>query len=123
MSVQEAELGRIEVAPTVIASLAAEAVKECYGVVGMSRRNRLNGLAGSLQRGARRGIEVAVGDQGVTLDLYVVVEYGTRITEVANNVKDRVYFMLTGEAGIPVQAVNVHVQELRVSDVVARKPS
>lgn len=123
MSVQEEELGRIKVSPAAIASLAAEAVKECYGVVGMSRRNLLDELAGSLQRGSRRGIDVTVGDQGVTIDVFVVVEYGIRIIEVANNVRDRVYFTLTGKAGIPVQAVNVHVQELRVSDGAARPAS
>lgn len=123
MSVQEEELGRIKVSPAAIASLAAEAVKECYGVVGMSRRNLLDELAGSLQRGSRRGIDVTVSDQGVTIDVFVVVEYGIRIIEVANNVRDRVYFTLTGKAGIPVQAVNVHVQELRVSDGAAKPAS
>lgn len=120
MSVQEEELGRINVSPAVISALAAEAVKECYGVVGMSRRNRLDELAGSLQRGARRGIDVTVGEQGVTVDVYVVVEYGIRITEVANGVKRRVYFTLTSKAGVPVVAVNVHVQELRVGQDAAR---
>lgn len=123
MSVQEEELGRIKVSPAVIAALAAEAVKECYGVVGMSRRNLLDELAGSLQRGTRRGIDVTIGDSGVTIDVFVVVEYGIRLTEVANSVMRRVYFTLTNKAGIPVAAVNVHVQELRVAEDAARKSS
>jgi uncharacterized alkaline shock family protein YloU len=107
--------GRIKVSPAAIAALVAETVKESYGVVGMSKRNRLDELAGSLQRGSRRGIVVAVGEEGVTVDVFVVVEYGIRITEVAYGVMRRVYFTLTRKAGIPVQAVNVHGQELRVS--------
>lgn len=116
MTVHDEKLGRIEVAPSAVAALAAEAVKECYGVVGMSSRSRLDDLTGPLQRGSRRGVDVSEGETGVVIDLYVIVEYGTRITEVAAGVMRRVHFSLEQMAGIPVQSVNVHVQGLRVSD-------
>ena len=116
MSVRDDKLGRIKVSPAAIAALVTEAVKECYGVVGMSSRSRLDDLAGSLHRSARRGVDISEGDNGVIVDVYVVVEYGTRISEVAAGVMRRIHFSLTKTAGIPVQAVNVHVQGLRVSD-------
>jgi uncharacterized alkaline shock family protein YloU len=116
MSVRDDKLGRIKVSPAAIAALVTEAVKECYGVVGMSSRSRLDDLAGSLHRSARRGVDISEGDNGVIVDVYVVVEYGTRISEVASGVMRRIHFSLTQTAGIPVQAVNVHVQGLRVSD-------
>jgi uncharacterized alkaline shock family protein YloU len=116
MTVRDDKYGRIEVSQAAIASLVAEAVKECYGVVGMSSRSRLDELAGSLQRGSRRGVEIGEDDHGIVVDIYVIVEYGMRISEVAAGVMRRVYFTLTDAAGIPVQAVNVHVQGLRVSD-------
>ena len=116
MTVRDDKFGRIEVSQAAIASLVAEAVKECYGVVGMSSRSRLDDLAGSLHRSARRGVDISEGDNGVIVDVYVVVEYGTRISEVAAGVMRRIHFSLTQSAGIPVQAVNVHVQGLRVSD-------
>ena len=47
MSVRDDKLGRIKVSPAAIAALVTEAVKECYGVVGMSSRSRLDDLAGS----------------------------------------------------------------------------
>ena len=115
MSVRDDKLGRIKVSPAAIAALVTEAVKECYGVVGMSSRSRLDDLAGSLHRSARRGVDISEGDNGVIVDVYVVVEYGTRISEVASGVMRRIHFSLTQSAGIPVQAVNVHVQGLRVS--------
>ena len=105
-----------KVSPAAIAALVIEAVKESYGVVAMSSRSRLDDLAGSLHRSARRGVDISEGDSGVIVDVYVVVEYGTRISEVASGVMRRVHFTLTNTAGIPVQAVNVHVQSLRVSD-------
>jgi uncharacterized alkaline shock family protein YloU len=116
MTVRDDKFGRIAVSQTAIASLVAEAVKECYGVVGMSSRSRLDELAGSLQRGSRKGVEISEGADGVVADIYVVVEYGMPISEVASGVMRRVYFTLAETAGLPVQAVNVHVQGLRVSD-------
>lgn len=112
----DTKLGRIEVAPSAIATLVAEAVKECYGVVGMSSRSFLDDLATSLQRGSQRGIDVRMAGDGITVDIYVVIEYGTRITEVAAGVMRRVRFTLESKLGIPVKAVNVHVQGLRVSE-------
>ena len=116
MTVRDDKFGRIAVSQAAIASLVAEAVKECYGVVGMSSRSRLDELAGTLQRGSRKGVEIGDGAAGIVVDIYVIVEYGMRISEVADGVMRRVFFTLTETAGIPVQAVNVHVQGLRVSD-------
>jgi uncharacterized alkaline shock family protein YloU len=122
MTVRDDQFGRIKVSQAAIASLVAEAVKECYGVVGMSSRGRLDDLAGSLQRGSRRGVEIGEDENGIIVDIYVTVEYGMRISEVAAGVMRRVYFTLTDAAGIPVQAVNVHVQGLRVSESCNSQP-
>ncbi|HNS02558.1 MAG TPA: Asp23/Gls24 family envelope stress response protein [Anaerolineae bacterium] len=123
MTVRDDKFGRIAVSQAAIASLVAEAVKECYGVVGMSSRRRLDELTGPLQRGGRKGVEINEGLGGVVVDIYIVVEYGMRISEVAAGVMRRVHFTLTEGAGIPVQAVNVHVQGLRVSDGGNAQPS
>ena len=116
MTHDNTNLGRIEIAPSAIAALVAEAVKECYGVVGMSNRGLLGSLAGSLQRGSQRGVDVHLEEDRISVDIYVIVEYGTRITEVAAGVMRRVRFTLENVVGLPVEAVNVHVQGLRVSD-------
>jgi uncharacterized alkaline shock family protein YloU len=116
MTRDDTSLGRIEVAPSAIATLVAEAVKECYGVVGMSSRSFLDDLAGSLHRGTPRGVDVHSKDGRLVVDIYVIVEYGTRITEVAAGVIRRVQFLLENTVGLPTEAVNVHVQGLRVSD-------
>lgn len=123
MTVRDDKFGRIEVSQAAISSLVAEAVKECYGVVGMSGRSRLDELAGSLQRGSRRGVDISEGAEGIIVDIYVIVEYGIRISEVALGVMRRVHFTLTETAGIPVQAVNVHVQGLRVNNGGGSEPA
>jgi uncharacterized alkaline shock family protein YloU len=99
-----------------VAGLATTAVLECYGVVGMARRNPMSGLDDILRREQyRRGVQVKVEDQHIIIDLYVVLEYGVRISEVAHNIMENVKFRVEKALGLPIEAVNVHVQGLRVS--------
>ncbi len=112
----ETELGKIEISPTAIASIASQAVLECYGVVGMASRNLKDGLVELLAAGTgHRGVDVRLVDEQIIIDLYVIIEYGTRISEVAHNIMSAVRFRVEKALGIPVAQVNVHVQGLRVS--------
>jgi len=63
----------------------------------------------------RRGVQVKVVEQRIIVDLYVVLEYGVRISEVARNIMDNVKFRVEKALGVPIEEVNVHVQGLRVS--------
>ena len=75
------------VSPAAIASLANHAVLKSYGVVGMSSRN----LTQLLNRDSKRGVRVHLEDGEIVIELYVIVEYGTRISEVAHNIVENVY--------------------------------
>jgi uncharacterized alkaline shock family protein YloU len=113
---EEAPMGAITVSPRAIASIASEAVLGCYGVVGMSSATLRDGIAEILQVGNyHHGVEVRLGEDSIAVDLYVVVEYGLRISEVAHNVMGSVKFAVERALGTPVAEVNVHVQGLRVS--------
>lgn len=113
---ERSRLGRIEVSPAAVAGLAAAAVLECYGVVGMARPAFYSCVTDVLQRDHhRRGIEVKVEDQRIVIDLYVVLEYGVRISEVAHNIMENVKFRVEKALSVPISEVNVHVQGLRVS--------
>jgi len=110
-------IGKIQVAPRAIASIASDAVLSCYGVVGMSAATLRDGIAEILQVGSyHRGIEVKLIDGRIAIDLYVVIEYGTRISEVAQNIMHSVKFSVEKALGMPVAEVNVHVQGLRISN-------
>jgi len=109
-------LGKIEVSPRAIASIASEAVLRCYGVVGMSATTLRDGIAEILQVDSyHRGVEVKVDESKIMIDLYVVIEYGTRISEVAHNVMESVKFGVERALNMRVAEVNVHVQGLRIS--------
>lgn len=109
--------GKIEVAPAVIASIVNEAVQTCYGVVGTVPRNFATGLVDKISTDRKRGVEVAVHDGEITIDLFVVMEYGTRISTVAHSIKHVVKYQVEKSLELPVVEVNVHVQALRVSEL------
>ncbi len=111
----EKKLGRIEISPHAIATIAGEATLRSYGVVGMASKNLIGGIADLLQPDRwGRGVDVQVRDGQVVVDLYVVIQYGTRISEVAHGVMHGVRYALEQALGIPVAEVNVHVQGLRM---------
>jgi len=111
---ESTHLGKIEISPAAVASLASHAVLKTYGVVGMSLRN----LVQILSRDSKRGVSVRIEGGEIVIDLYVIIEYGTRISEVAHNIMENVKFAVEKALGVPVSQVNVYVQELRVSESV-----
>jgi uncharacterized alkaline shock family protein YloU len=114
---QEQDLGRIEVSQQVIASIAGHSANGCYGIVAMAARGLRDGIAERLQReNLHRGIEVKVDTDGINIDLYCVVEYGVRITEVAHSLQDAVRYQVEKALGIKVKTVNVNVQGIHMQD-------
>jgi len=63
----------------------------------------------------QRGVDVHIENDQIIIDLYVVIEYGTRIITVARNIQSAVKYSLEKALAMPVAAVNVHVQDLRIS--------
>jgi uncharacterized alkaline shock family protein YloU len=105
------ERGRIEVFPAVVGVIAGHAATECYGVMGMAARGLREGVATLLRReNVHRGVEVREVEGQLAIDVYVVVQYGTRITEVAHNLQGAVRFEVERTVGVPVAEVNVFVQ-------------
>ena len=115
MTTNETAQGKIEISPNAIATLASHAVLQTYGVVGMASPNLASGIAASLTRDPNRGIQVRQEGSQIRIDVYVVIEYGTRIAIVARNMQSAVKYTVERALGVPVTAVNVHVQDLRVS--------
>ncbi len=109
--------GKIEVSPQAIATIAYQAAVRSYGVVGMASKSLVNGLAHMLVNDPTRGVEVHYDGDQIDIDLYIIIEYGTRIKSVAASVANTVRFQVERTLGLPVNEVNVHVQGLRISDL------
>lgn len=110
----EDNFGSIDISPTAVTTIASRAVNQCYGVVGMANKNLVNGITNLLSRDAQRGIDVVIEDGEITIDVYVIVEYGIRIRTVAESVQHTVQFHVEKALGLPVRAVNVYIQGLRL---------
>jgi uncharacterized alkaline shock family protein YloU len=95
--------------------MVGHAVQECYGIVGMSSPTPSEGLASAFTANKlRRGIQLTSTEKGINVQLYVVMEYGTNISAVSQNLVDRVAFVLKEIAKVPVDAIEVHVTDIKV---------
>ena len=109
------QLGAVNISHEVLASIAGNAATECYGLVGMASRTLRDGIAELLGRDAvSTGVEVKVDGDQVVIELYIIVEYGVRISEVARNIQERVKYSVENLTGRNVNSVNVNVQGVRV---------
>ncbi|MEZ4592442.1 MAG: Asp23/Gls24 family envelope stress response protein [Chloroflexota bacterium] len=111
---QEGTLGVIDISTTAVTTIASQAINQCYGVVGMANKNLANGIANLLSRDSKRGIEVAIEHGQITVDVYVIVEYGVNIRAVAESIQHTVKFHVEKALNMPVNAVNIYVQGLRM---------
>ena len=109
---EQSELGAIRIAPDAIAQIVGHTAAECYGVVGMAGK----GLTRLLTRDKlTNGIDVSSSQDGLRVDLHVVVEYGLNLAEVAATVRSRVGYELERLTGLRVAAVEVHIEDVRRS--------
>jgi uncharacterized alkaline shock family protein YloU len=112
--VQARQWGRIEVFPSAVGAIAAHAALGCYGIAGMAARGLRDGVAELLHRGnVDRGVEVVEVVDGLGIEIFVIVQYGIRISEVAHNLQQTVKFEVERSVNVPVAQVNVNVQGVR----------
>jgi uncharacterized alkaline shock family protein YloU len=110
--------GRVEIADNAIVSTIHEAVLSCYGVVDLGPRSLGSAIVRRLGiGGSSRGIGIDNIDGKLHIELSIVVEYGTPIFTVAQNVMQAVKFQVERMLEMPVERVNVNVDGLRVSSL------
>lgn len=111
------DLGDIVVSIEVIARIAGMAAIECYGIVGMCSQSRIKDSIVELlgKDNISRGVEVIVKDDTIDIDLYIIVGYGTRVSVVAQNIMNKVKYVVENVVGVEVNSVNVNIEGVRVS--------
>ena len=112
---EAAGLGNVNISNEVIASIAGMAATQCYGLVGMSSRRFQDGIAGLLGKdNLSKGVEVVVENGTIKLRLFIVVEYGIRIVEVARTIMETVKFFVEDSTEMKVSQIDITVQGVRV---------
>lgn len=111
--------GEIVIAPRVVFTLALNAALSTYGVVGIA--SRFTGFD-CTHTEPRRGLETHIGDNLVTgnkhviVNIYIIAEYGVRVQAVTNSLQHQIQYRIERSTGYVVDAVNVHVSSLRVTN-------
>jgi uncharacterized alkaline shock family protein YloU len=116
MSEEANPLGNIYISHRAIATIASQSALESYGVVGLAAKDLAEGLSQVLLKDPRLGVDVRYDADGIEIDLYIIVEYGTRIKSVASSVAENARYYVERAIGLPVRQVNVHVRGLRISN-------
>jgi uncharacterized alkaline shock family protein YloU len=117
MSDEKMPIGSIHISPRAIATIAYQAARQSYGVVGLAPKNLVNELTQVVVKDPTLGVEVHYDGDCINIDMYVIVEYGTRIKTVADSVSNTVRYQVEKAVGMPVNQINIHVQGLRISDL------
>ncbi|QNU65512.1 Asp23/Gls24 family envelope stress response protein [Ruminiclostridium herbifermentans] len=104
------DYGSVKISEEVVAIIAGIAATDVPGVAGMSG-GIVGGIAEILGRkNLSKGVKVEVGEKEAAIDLYIIVEFGARIPEVAWNIQEKVKTAVQTMTGLNVIEVNIHVQ-------------
>lgn len=110
MKHESEEFGSVKIADDVVSIIAGLASTEVKGVAGMSG-GIVGGIAELLgKKNLSKGIKVQVAEKEVTVDLYIVVEYGVKIPDVAWEIQEKVKKAIESMTGLDVVEINIHVQ-------------
>ena len=102
--------GSVKISDDVVAIIAGLSATEVKGIAGMS-----GGIVGGLtefvgKKNPSKGVKVQVGEKEAAVDLHVIVEFGVRIPEVAQEVQRNVKKAIESMTGLSVVEINVHIQ-------------
>lgn len=112
---ERTKLGSIKIADEVVKVIAGLAAIEVKGVSGMS-----GGLVGDIteklgMKNLSKGIKVEVGEKEAAVDMYIIMDYGVRIPDVAAEIQERVKNAVERMTGLAVVEVNINVQGIAFS--------
>ena len=106
--------GGLTIPNEVIAQIVGFTVLECYGVVGMTATNLTHGVARLLSRERiTQGVSVRREGDALAIELYVILEFGLNLAEVASNVRTRVIYNVEKMTRMTVGSVQIHVQGVK----------
>lgn len=110
--------GQIDISNDVLAIIAGGAAVDCYGIVGMASKHQIkDGISEILRKeNFSKGVVVRQNEDELHIDMYIIVSYGTKISEIAHNVQSKVKYTLNQTVGLSVESVNIFVQGVRVTN-------
>ena len=112
----ENEFGTIIIDREVIAMVAGLAAMDCYGIVGMAAKDVKDGIVSLLRPDSlTKGVGLTVTEEGVAIDLHIIVEYGTNISAIADTLVSTVQYKVEDQTGLTVSKIMIYVEGVRVN--------
>lgn len=113
---EKVDLGTIKIASDVVAVIAGLAATDVVGVAGMTGgiTSGITELLG--RRNLTKGVKVEVGEKECACDLYIVVKFGVKISDVSKEVQEKVKESIENMTGLKVVEVNVHVTGVLIEE-------
>ncbi len=108
------QYGSIEIDKQVIAQIASRSAMESYGLVGLASKSK--GIVELLKgENVFKGVSIEeLEDSSISIELFVILQYGTNISTVANNIIDRVKYNVEKLTSVNVSKIDINVQGIRV---------
>ncbi len=111
---ENVEHGTVKISDDVVAIIAGVAATEVDGVAGMS-----GGITGGItemlgMKNLSKGVKVEVGDKEAAIDLYIIVEYGSKISELGQKIQENVKNTVETMTGLNIVEVNVNIQGVNI---------
>lgn len=109
------QVGSIMISEHTLATIAGSAVYDCKGVVGLPVKKISDGVIDFLGiENISKGVKVHTEENKVFVDVYIIVEYGVKISDVAQMIIEAVKSKLESLAGFEVSKVNVFIEGIKV---------
>lgn len=114
----ENQFGVIEIDNQVIKRIVGNVVTQCCGVAGFASSDVKNGFVGQLRRDSvAKGINILTKNNRLVLSLYIVVEYGVRIPDIAIDIRKKVVDAIKLMTEIDIKELNIMVQGISLDKV------
>ncbi len=107
--------GNISITMDAIASIAGNAATECYGVVGLVPKTGIRAEIAQLLRidNYCKGVFAKETKNGIEVEMYILVPYGLKLTEIVSEVQKKVKYVLEKTLDIKFKSINVFVKGIK----------
>lgn len=118
INILQTNLGTVYMEESALAKMAGNIATKCYGVVGMVFRSKRDGIVSLLKRDKMgKGIQVKMSDDGISISLHIMVEYGMNIGAISESIIKNVKYQMEENTGLTICDVSVHVESIRAQGI------
>ncbi len=108
--------GDIHITETVFANIVGHVANACYGVVGMAAKSAGDGIVSLLKKDHyEKGVKIIPGDDGIIVEMHIVVLYGVNLPAVTRSIAKEVKYMVEQMTGFAVKKVNIFIDGMKAN--------